>query len=209
MRVLAVGLVLAFGAIGLVLLRPVGQATQTNSGGPTDTPGPSPTYDTRFDWASPITHGAFAVTRSAELLRSLGWEPSDVTSHLISFATYAAWQGSVIDSPYPQGPVWLVAFNGPGLTMDKVNDDIGAQLGHAPSSAASSGVAAPPVEGIYYAWDATSGSLIGKGALIPGTAWTYASVAAMTDIVAAIEPATPMPSYPTADPTFFMGPNSP
>ncbi len=138
-RVLAVALILAAGAIGFILLRPPRPAPVTMSGGSTDTPGPSPTYDTRYNDSLPITHGAFAVTNSAELLRSLAWEPADVTSHLISFETYTLWQGSVISSPDPMGPVWLVAFSGTGLTMGMVNNDIGAKLGPVPSSTARGG----------------------------------------------------------------------
>lgn len=216
-RVLAVGLMVAAAVVGYLLLRPPVQMPVTMSGGSTDTPGPSPTYDVRYDTSSPLTHQMYAVANSAEQLRRLAWEPADVTSHLISHATYAAWEGTLIDSPYPLGPVWLVAFSGPGLTMEKVNDDIGGQLGHPQSSATNDGGGgganasseSPPVEGVYYAWDASSGDLIGEGVLGPSTSWTFASVAAMSDLIATIEPATAMPAYPTSDPAYFTGPNAP
>ena len=92
-----------------------------------------------------------------------------------------SWRGVEKTSPLsePQAPVWLVGITGTNLT-----------LGDAIFFTSDKPEGAQPIEGIFFAWDANSGALIGQGVLDKQWPQNLGSLSALTSVDTPIEVAT-------------------
>lgn len=181
---------------------------------PTLGPQLSATKDVSQLTAQPLVRD-WAVAKSIALDKALARRATNVVSRLVQYDTYRQWSsrqgGGQFYDPIPYGPVWIVAFEAPGLTLEAFNETIDSQLGHDAGTALWPGTPSAadrpvPVEGAYYVWDASSGEGLGTGALLANTGPTFASIQALSDIVVTIVPASAVPPYPTYDATALPWP---
>ncbi len=161
----------------------------------TETPFPLPTYDPH-----PILSATDAVTLSLEMLPD-GFPPSNTVARLISASTLTQWRSA--ESPFipASSPVWLVGITAPGMTIGDALPEFygsGAAVPHATAGSSTayaagtiSTISVMVLQGMYFAWDASSGDNIGYGALGPPWPQTFESIEALPDeqilIVAATE----------------------
>jgi hypothetical protein len=151
----------------------------------TVSPVPAEIYEPPLPTAEPMSSANAAIEASLEMFPGQAREP---IARLVSARTLLQWTDySALSPPEktqvaadlpenerlpdPDKPVWLVAILGTDLTVGEI-------LG---STAPGGDEDYPaPAEGAYYAWDANSGDLKEVGALPLGSAWTYASIAALS-----------------------------
>jgi hypothetical protein len=165
-------------------------------------------YATQTPFAVPTPLGPVPLLTAQDAIdASMAWFPEDHTpgesvARLITMGELDAWRGIIQegDDVRPSVPVWLVAILPASGGM--IVDDL------APSETGDS----RPIEGVWVAWDANGGFILGRGAL--GPLWpgqAYADVAAMPSQPLPIASATPENTptqYPTFDPNWTPPPGS-
>jgi hypothetical protein len=155
---------------------------------PAMAPPPAESSKTHGQDRPPVSDG-HPTERAEAIARSLvefpqGREPHSPVARLITREALDTWRGVGSGSDGEgQSPTWLVAILGSGLTVD----DLGP-IGPFGDTR--------PLEGIFYAWDANAGFLLGHGGL--GEPWpqTYGSVTALDEIDTTIVTASPVPTEP-------------
>ncbi len=182
-------------------------------GGPTPTiegfllltPSPTPPYP------DPIYTEQQAIDRSLDRFPE-GYPPYGEVAILMPYSQLDAWRGGSSPKTQPDSPAWLVGILADGMTMfDVLLPWLGyAGLGdpNLPSSVPASAADSDwVIEGLFYAWDANGGSLIGLGVLTnpsspmyTASSRSYESLLALPSHNMPIEPATPIPS-PTPGPS--------
>lgn len=181
-------------SIGLLLLLLAGMWLGTGRLPPKQTAQPAATSTTALDSASfsgPIVSMDDATNRSLQLFPASKPHAEPVV-RLVSLRVLDEWRGSYGSLTNARSPAWLVGIPGEGLVIDDMFPGLYPSGSNAAPGQDSS---ATSIEGLYFAWSANSGSLIGQGAL--GTQWpqTVASIAALADeslpIVAATEVVIP------------------
>ena len=120
-----------------------------------------------------------------------GHDPVQVVARLVSVATLDDWRMESSPLMEPQAPAWLVGVIVPGL---HVADAMPYFYDPTPDAEGLT-----PIDGIFYAWDANGGYLIGLGVL--GDQWSQNadSLITLVDEEIPIVPATAvvLPTYTT------------
>lgn len=171
-----------------------GGATSTPTSSPTSTPTatPEPGLD-------PIYSESEAEARSLEMFPA-GHAPSTPATRLISHGSLEEQWLHVATGPgvlswHANHPVWLVGILGTDLTVDIATGSLGIP-------GVTGGGDTRSVDGIYYAWDANSGSLRSAGPLMAGSPRSYVALQALQDESLTIVKATQvvLDDLPTATP---------
>ncbi len=176
-----------------------GGPTPTIEGFLLETPSSTPPYP------RPIYTEQEAVDWSLELVPD-ELDTSGEIAILMPYSQLDQWRGGSSPNTAPDAPVWLVGLLTYGATMFDVvlpwfgfsgPDDPGLPTAVSGSAAHSNW----EIEGLFYGWDANSGSLVGRGVLTneaspmySSSSMSYASLVALPGHSMQIQPATPIPS---------------
>jgi hypothetical protein len=141
---------------------------------------------------SPILDSTEAISRTLELLPA-GISYSEVNVRRVLVSDLDSWRES--SSPYSDqaSVAWAVGLRAPNLTVADVFPEYY-------ETGSTSGMAGHPVEGLYYAFDAGSGALLGRGGLDPTTSQSFSALSQIPETVSPIETAE-IPFEPTIEPS--------
>lgn len=136
-----------------------------------------------------IANSTDAIARSTALFPA-GYTPGTTVARLITKSSLDTWRNVTSPTDNANAPVWLVGIAGTGLTVDSI----------APHGATGD---TRSISGVFFAWDANAGYLLGKGAL--GNSWpqTMTSISNLSNQSLTIVTATARPTqtpYPTDNP---------
>ncbi len=178
-----------------------------------DTPAPAVTQDhTRF--SEPIYNEDSALTTALSEFTYFDAEPTGSVVRLINYEVLRSWSEAQLAGAAPDAPVWLVGISADGMTGSDFDSLVAAELGHesldgSPVDGNGSSIASGPIEGVYFVYDANSGQSMGGGVLDMASSRSFASIVALTSVIATIVPATEPPPYPTIVPSGTSRPTAP
>lgn len=160
---------------------PQDQVNTTGQGAETSTPIYLPDDST-------IVSETDAISRSLRSLPTGFLLAGNPVARLLPYSQVDSWRGMSSPGPAATDPAWLVGVPTSGLRAIDIMSE------YVPDSATPSPQLVP---GAFYVWDARTGSLMGVGVLQLTGQRTIAGIQQLVNASMTIEPATPLPPYPT------------
>lgn len=152
---------------------------------PTETPTLDPT---RF--SEPLYTSQEVISASLQVFPE-GFQPTNAVARLITAEVLDNWRGVMSPFMEPNAPVWMVGVAANGMTVADALPMLYGESGFAPPRGGTpAAIGAQGIEGMFFAWDANSGSILGRGALMSISGQDFSSISGLAQVTATIVPAT-------------------